>query len=87
MYGDSAAKAMTMQGRAIHDANKVFGVDGSLPFSVCKYKYQPVREDKERGQTKECVACWRHEKDRRRRFYKEGGSREYDEDFGVWWNR
>jgi hypothetical protein len=83
MYIQSASSSMTPQGLAIAESNLIFGVDGSIPFSVCKYKYQPHNNDT--GET--CVACHKHEALRRVRYDKEGGGREYEIDVeAVFWD-
>lgn len=77
MYGGghyiaSAAAEMTPQGRAISEAASKFGDGKTLPFPPCKRYYNPYSEAS--GAKTQMYACRLHDKLRRSRMNKEGGS-------------
>jgi len=66
MYMQSSCSEMTPQGIAIKDAAVRFGNGKTLPFSPCKRGYIPVVGGKR------MYACHLHNKERRKRFRREG---------------
>ena len=59
-------------------AARTWGIDGTLPFPVCKLKFQPFRRDRER-----LFGCHLHHAKRAARVHRCGADERW-EDFAQW---